>query len=82
MERGELPTDPEDRIPAIPLVPFEEDGARRWEIPVTVKGAYGCLVIREFEVPRLRNRKVYFEEASCRGRAVLLLDAQRRPKGR
>jgi hypothetical protein len=51
-------------------------------LPVTVAGATGTLVIRTFDVPRRARAGLAFDtfdvEASARGRAVLLLDAERR----
>lgn len=73
------PRSPEDRKP-LDAPAFPEPGGTRWELPVTFTGgAKGTLVIRTFDEPRVSaTGEVYDVEVSVRGRAVLLLDAERR----
>jgi hypothetical protein len=74
------PRGPEDRKP-LDAPAFPEPGGTRWELPFTFKGTKGLLVIRTFDVPRSLPSdpaETFDTEASSRGRAVLLLDAERR----
>jgi hypothetical protein len=75
------PRGPEDRKPR-DAPAFPEPGGTRWELPVTLAGATGTLVIRTFDLPRRARTGLAFDtfdtEMSARGRAVLLLDAERR----
>lgn len=61
---------PDDRKP--PDAPaYPEVGGTRWELPVTIAGATGVLMIRCFDNGR-------DDAMFLAGRAVLLLDAERR----
>jgi hypothetical protein len=72
------PRGPEDRKP-LDAPAFPEPGGTRWELPITFAGAKGTLVIRTLDEPRVSpTGELYELEASVRGRAVPLLDAERR----
>lgn len=66
------PRGPEDRKP-LDAPAFPELHGLRFQLPVTVGGASGLLVIRVFDDGRADDIEV-----SVRGRAILLLDAERR----
>jgi hypothetical protein len=68
------PRGPEDRKP-LDAPAFPELHGLRFQLPVKVLEASGVLVIRVFDDGRENDIEV-----SVRGRAVLLLDAERRNK--